>query len=108
MTAALVSFVRARFDEELEKARFAGNVVVTQPERFGVEPEDAAKHARFTVAAAEARRALLEDTVVPYLGTAGPGGPNAEFQLRLLAAPYVEHQDYPHDEEPATQPGTPT
>ncbi|MFC9944054.1 DUF6221 family protein [Streptomyces pratensis] len=108
MTAALVAFVQARFNEELEKARFAGDVVVAQPERFGVEPEDAARHARFSVAAAEARLALLDDTVVPYLGTAGPGGLNAEFQLRLLAAPYVEHRDYPHDKEPADQPGSPT
>lgn len=108
MTADLVSFVRARFNEELEKARFASNVVVKQPGRFGVEPEEAAKHARFSVAAAEARLALLDDTVVPYLGTAGPGGRNAEFQLRLLAAPYVEHRDYPHDEESANQSGSPT
>ncbi|MFJ8885841.1 DUF6221 family protein [Streptomyces sp. NPDC102402] len=107
MTAGLVAFVRARFEEELEKARFASNVVATQPERFGVEPEDAAKHARFTVAAAEARLALLDDTVVPYLGTTGPYGRNAEFQLRLLAAPYVEHRDYPHDEEAADQPRSP-
>ncbi|MFJ6850393.1 DUF6221 family protein [Streptomyces sp. NPDC091271] len=108
MTADLVAFVRARFNEELEKARFASNVVVTQPERFGVEPEDAAKHARFSVAAAEAHLALLDDTVVPYLGTSGPVGRNAEFQLRLLAAPYVEHRDYPHDKEPTDRPGSPT
>ncbi|MFE5240364.1 MULTISPECIES: DUF6221 family protein [unclassified Streptomyces] len=107
MTDALVTFVRARFDEELEKARFAGNVVLTQPGRYGVEPEDAAKHARFSVASAEARLALLDDTVVPYLGTAGPGGRNAEFQLRLLAAPYVEHRDYPHDETSTDRPGSP-
>ncbi|TXS12742.1 MULTISPECIES: DUF6221 family protein [Streptomyces] len=107
MTTDLVAFVRARFEEELEKARYAGDVVGRQPERFGVEPEDAAKHARFSVAAAEARLVLLADTVVPYLGTAGPGGRNAEFQLRLLAAPYVEHRDYPHDEGSAHQPGSP-
>lgn len=107
MTADLVAFIRARFNEELEKARFASNVVVTQPDRFGIEPENAAKHARFSVAAAEARLVLLDDTVVPYLGIAGPGGRNAEFQLRLLAAPYVEHRDYPHGEEPANQPGSP-
>ncbi|MFB4419475.1 DUF6221 family protein [Streptomyces sp. QL37] len=106
MTADLVAFIRARFNEELEKARFAAKVVVTQPERFGVEPEDAAKHARFSIAAAEAHLALLDDTVVPYLGTAGRGGRNAEFQLRLLAAPYVEHRDYPHEQEPANQPGS--
>ncbi|WP_329225596.1 MULTISPECIES: DUF6221 family protein [unclassified Streptomyces] len=107
MTDALVAFVRARFAEELEKARFAGDVVVKQPERFGVEPEDAAQHDRFTVATAEVRLALLEDTVVPYLGAPGQGGRNAEFQLRLLAAPYVEHRDYPHGQESADRPGSP-
>lgn len=107
MIGDLAAFVRARFVEELEKAHFAGNVVVKQPASFGVEPEDAAKHVRFSVAAAEARLALLDDTVVPYLGTAGPYGRNAEFQLRLLAAPYVEHREYPHDEESAGQDGGP-
>ena len=107
MTAGLVAFVRARFNEELEKARFAGNVVGSRPERFGVGPEEAAEHARFSDAAAEARIVLLDDTVVPYLGTAGPGGRNAEFQLRLLAAPYVEHRDYPHDDGSARRPGSP-
>lgn len=104
MTAALAAFLRAQFAEELKNARFVSNVVVKQPERFGVEPEDAAAHARFSVATAEVHLALLEETVVPYLGTAGPGGRNAEFQLRLLAAPYVEHREYPHDSD---QPGSP-
>ncbi|MEV5159562.1 hypothetical protein [Streptomyces sp. NPDC053728] len=107
MIGDLAAFVRARFVEELEKAHFAGNVVVTQPESFGVGPEDAAKHARFSVAAAEARLVLLDDTVVPYLGTTGPSGRNAEFQLRLLAAPFVEHPEYPHDEGSAGRDGSP-
>ncbi|MGH3584861.1 MAG: DUF6221 family protein [Pseudonocardia sp.] len=97
MTADLVAFLRAQFGEELEKARFASGTVTQDPERFGVAPEDATRHARFSVATAEVHLALLEDTVVPYLGTAGLGGRNAEYQLRLLAAPYVEHRDYPHD-----------
>lgn len=97
MTDALVAFLRARFAEELEKARYASTVVVTNPDRFGVEPEDAAAHARFSVATAEVHLALLEDTVVPHLGAAEPGGRNAEYQLRLLAAPYIEHRDYPHE-----------
>lgn len=42
MIGDLAAFVRARFVEELEKAHFAGNVVVKQPASFGVEPEDAA------------------------------------------------------------------
>ncbi|MDQ0797674.1 DUF6221 family protein [Streptomyces sp. B1I3] len=97
MTAALVAFLRARYSEELEKARYASNVVVTDPARFGVEPEDASAHARFTIATAEARIALLEDTVVRHLGAGGLVGETAEYQLRLLAAPYVEHKDYPHE-----------
>ncbi|WEH38614.1 DUF6221 family protein [Streptomyces sp. NBC_01218] len=99
MTDALVAFLRARLTDELEKARYASNVVVRDPARFGVKAEDAAAHARFSVATAEVRLALLDDTVVPYLGTAGPGGRNAEYQLRLLAVPYMEHSDYPHDSD---------
>ncbi|MGW6578884.1 DUF6221 family protein [Streptomyces globisporus] len=97
MTDALVAFLRARFAEELEKARFASGTVTKDPERFGVAPEDAARHARFSVATAEVRLALLEDTVIPHLGTEGAAGRTVEYQLRLLAAPYVEHKDYPHE-----------
>lgn len=93
----LAVFLRARFTEELEKARFASGTVTRDPERFGVAPEDAARHARFTIAAAEVRLALLEDTVIPHLGAEGAAGRTAEYQLRLLAAPYVEHDDYPHE-----------
>lgn len=96
MTAALAAFLRARFAEELEKARFASSTVTQDPERFGVAPEDAARHARFSVATAEVHLALLENTVIPHLGAEGAGR-TAEYQLRLLAAPYVEHNDYPHD-----------
>ncbi|MFI6140338.1 hypothetical protein ACIBCC_19385 [Streptomyces griseus] len=98
MTDALAAFLTARFAEELEKARFASSTVTQDPERFGVAPEDAARHARFSVAAAEVHLTLLEDTVIPYLGSGGEAGQTAEYQLRLLAAPYVEHRDYPHDQ----------
>ncbi|WP_405479876.1 DUF6221 family protein [Streptomyces anulatus] len=97
MTDALVAFLRARFAEELEKARFASGTVTQDPERFGIAPKDAARHARFSVATAEVRLALLEDTVIPHLGAEGAAGRTAEYQLRLLAAPYVEHNGYPHD-----------
>ena len=97
MTATLMAFLRAQFTEELEKVRFASSTVTQDPERFGVAPEDAARHARFSVATAEVHLALLEDTVIPHLGTGGTAGRTAEYQLRLLAAPYVEHNDYPHE-----------
>lgn len=97
MTAALAAFLRAQFTEELEKARFASSTVTQDPERFGVAPEDAARHARFSVAAAGVHLALLEDTVIPHLGAEGLAGRTAEYQLRLLAAPYVEHNNYPHE-----------
>ncbi|WP_406225001.1 hypothetical protein [Streptomyces anulatus] len=97
MTDRLAVFLRTQFTEELEKARFASSTVTQDPGRFGVAPEDAAKHARFSVATAEVHLALLEDTVVPHLGAAGAAGLTAEYQLRLLAAPYVEHNDYPHE-----------
>ncbi|MFJ6363452.1 DUF6221 family protein [Streptomyces globisporus] len=97
MTDRLVAFLRARFTEELEKARFASGTVTQDPERFGVAPDDATRHARFTIATAEVHLALLEDTVIPHLGAEGLAGRTAEYQLRLLAAPYVEHKDYPHE-----------
>ncbi|MBQ1118458.1 DUF6221 family protein [Streptomyces sp. C3-3] len=97
MTDALAAFLRARFAEELEKARFASSTVTQDPEQFGVDPEHAARHARFSVATAEVHLTLLEDTVIPHLGAEGPTGRTAEYQLRLLAAPYVEHNDYPHE-----------
>jgi hypothetical protein len=97
MTDALAAFLRARFAEELEKARFASSTVTQDPERFGVDPEQAAAHARFSVATAEVHLALLEDTVIPNVGAEG-AGQTAEYQLRLLAAPYIEHNDYPHEQ----------
>lgn len=90
----LVQFLRARLAAELERARFIGNTVITQHERMHVPLEAAEKQARSSLAAAESRLALFEDTVVPYLGTAGPGGRNAELQLRLLGAPYADHPGY--------------
>lgn len=93
----LAAFLRARFTEELEKVRFASGTVTQDPGRFGVDPEDAARHARFTIATAEVHLTLLEDTVIPHLDTEGAAGRTAEYQLRLLAAPYVEHNDYPHE-----------
>ncbi|MGW9245760.1 DUF6221 family protein [Streptomyces badius] len=97
MIDALAAFLKARFTEELEKVRFASGTVTQDPERLGVALEDATRHARFSVATAEVRLALLEDTVIPRLGAEGAGGRTAEYQLRLLAAPYVEHKDYPHE-----------
>lgn len=103
MTDALAAFLRARFAEEVKDTRRTSNLMVTQAERLGLKLEDAEQQGRFRLAMAEARLTLLEDTVVPYLGTAGPGGRNAEYQLRLLAAPHMEHRDYPHDTD---QPGS--
>lgn len=98
MTADLAAFLRAQFTEELEKARFASGVMVKESARLGVDPgEGAAKHARFSIATAEVRLTLLEDTVIPHLGAEGTVGRTAEYQLRLIAAPYVEHKDYPHE-----------
>ncbi|MFD3520433.1 DUF6221 family protein [Streptomyces sp. NPDC058653] len=94
MTASLVAFLRARLDEGLETARLIGNTLITQRERMGVTLEAAESQAQRSSRAAEARRTLFEETVVPYLGTAGPGGRNAERQLRLLAWEYTDHKDF--------------
>jgi hypothetical protein len=52
---------------------------------LGLQPADAAHRARSGIHAAETRARFLDETVVPYLGTAGPTGRIADQQLRLLA-----------------------
>lgn len=94
MTDSLLEFVRARLNEDLKNARFIGNTLVTQRERLGVSLQTAEKQARARVRAAEVMVTLFEETVVPYLGTAGPGGRNAERQLHLLAETHTGHLDY--------------
>jgi hypothetical protein len=101
MSGDLVQFVRDRLDEGVDSARRTGNVLILHgAERLGVNPEAARRHAWASLHAAESRVRFFEETVVPYLGTAGPTGRIAEQQLRLLAAESAVHADYQPDWAP--------
>jgi hypothetical protein len=93
--SAMVEFLRARYAEGIAQAREFGNLFVTNAEeRFKVPRAKAEKQTRASLHAAEIRSRLFEDTVVPFLGTAGPTGRIAEQQLRLLAAEHAGHIDF--------------
>jgi hypothetical protein len=96
--AAMVEFLRAGYAEAITRAREFGNVFITNAEdRFGMSRSAAEDRARASLHAAEARARFFEETVVPYLGTAGPVGRIAEQQLRLLA--------WEHSSDPSYQQG---
>lgn len=102
MTDALAQFVRDRLDEGVDSARRTGNVLILHgAEQLGVSQEAARRHAWASLHAAESRVRFFEETVVPYLGTAGPTGRIAEQQLRLLAAEFAIHGDYRVEWQPA-------
>lgn len=85
-TSAMVDFLRTRYAEAVSRAREIGNVLVTQAAgNLRLSADQAEQQARLGVHAAEMRAQFFEETVVPYLGTAGPTGRIAEQQLRLLA-----------------------
>lgn len=95
MTDDLAHFVRDRLEEGVDSARRTGNVLILHgAEQLGVSPEAARRHAWASLHAAESRVRFFEETVVPYLGTAGPTGRIAEQQLRLLAAEFAVHAEY--------------
>jgi hypothetical protein len=92
--AAMVEFLRDRYAEKVATAREVGNMLITQSGSLTVSREAAEKQARRGAHAAEVRYQFLEETVVAYLGTAGPTGRIAEQQLRLLAWEHEGHRDY--------------
>lgn len=84
--AAMVAFLRQQYADDVTMSRTLGNAIVTGAgDGLGLPPGAAEKQARIGVHAAETRARFFEDTVVPYLGTAGPTGRIADQQLRLLA-----------------------
>jgi hypothetical protein len=94
-TAAMVDFLRSRYADGLANAREIGNMLVTNAEdRFGLPRDRAEQQARSSLHAAEVRSRFLEETVVPYLGTAGPTGRIAAQQLQLLALEHFGHTDF--------------
>lgn len=90
---AMVEFVRDRLAYGIQQARESGNMIITHGvPAMGVRLDLAEQYARNQLHAAETRVQFFEETVVPYLGTAGPTGRIAEQQLRLLAS---EHRGDP-------------
>ncbi|MFJ4365086.1 hypothetical protein ACIP4S_13135 [Streptomyces chartreusis] len=92
MTDELIAFVRASLADDVRMAREIGNVMVTQ-----ASDEDrnrAEVHARRSLEAAEAAVTLFEETIRPYLGTAGPTGRIAEQQLRIMACMFADHAGF--------------
>lgn len=97
----LVQFVRDCLDEEAETARVTGNVMVTAGvDKLGLTVEAAERQVRLRAQELEAKRALFEETIRPYLGTAGPTGRIAEQQARLFAVMYASRPGYHGDWRP--------
>lgn len=91
--AATVAFLRDRYTHSIDLARRMENLAATgQISGLSVMPSQAAGFGR--VHAAETRTRFLEETVIPYLGTAGPTGRIADQQLRLLAWEHHETRGY--------------
>jgi hypothetical protein len=61
---------------------------------LGITGEAYARADQPRIRRAELRLTFLNDTVRPYLGTAGPTGRIAEQQLRLLGAEFADRPGY--------------
>jgi hypothetical protein len=95
--AAMVDFLRQQYADGIGRARSIGNMLIAKAGDDGMPSRQAAeRQAHVSLNAAETRTRFLEETVVPYLGTAGPTGRIADIQLRLLA--YEHHGAHGYDE----------
>jgi hypothetical protein len=84
--AAMVAFLRDRYADSLATARTIENVVAAKGlPNLDIAPGSDRARGFGRIHAAETRARFLDETVVPYLGTAGPTGRIADQQLRLLA-----------------------
>ena len=84
--AAMVDFLRDRYAQSLDIAQSMARAFTEgMGSDLGLKPATAAHQARSSIHAAEARTRFLDETVLPYLGTAGPTGRIADIQLRMLA-----------------------
>ncbi|MGK9463949.1 DUF6221 family protein [Streptomyces sp. G6] len=91
----LLRFLRARLSDDIEHARWSGNALITHgAPTMNIPIEVAERRAHLQLSAAEAQRTLFEETVFPYLGTAGPTGRIAEQQLRIMASMHEGHEDF--------------
>lgn len=92
---AMVAFLRDRYADKLGTARSIENMVATEGlPRLGIAPGANQARSFGGVHAAEVRLQFLDETVAPYLGTAGPTGRIADQQLRLLAWEHQEARGY--------------
>ncbi|MCQ4213389.1 hypothetical protein [Streptomyces longispororuber] len=95
LQAEIVNFLRGNYAEELRRAQEIGSALTTMAGQMLDIPKDAATaQARSSVHAADNRARFLEETVVAYLGTAGPTGQIADQQLRLLACEFMHSRDF--------------
>lgn len=93
--AAMVAFLRDQYASSLQTARDIKALVSRQGlPSLGVEAGSKQASQYGGVHAAETRIRFLNETVVPYLGTAGPTGRIADQQLRLLALERAENYGY--------------
>lgn len=82
----MVDFLRQQYADGMGRARSIGNMLIARAGNEGMPSQQAAeRQAHASLNAAETRARFLEETVAPYLGTAGPTGRIADIQLRLLA-----------------------
>lgn len=99
--AEMVDFLHAQYALKLDIAHtmaraFSAGMGANQ----GLWPADAASQARGGIHAAETRTRFLDETVAPYLGTAGPTGRIADVQLRMLCDEHRETRGYDDDWRP--------
>lgn len=100
--ADMVAFLRDRYADGIDNARAIGEALVAREAvaHLGVSPEKAEERAREGLHAAETRARFLNETVVPYLGTAGPTGRIADIQLWMLADEHRGARGYSDDWRP--------
>lgn len=96
MTDDLVTFLRRTLSENAQRQRsirdtlLAGGVL----QRLGADSTAVGRYEAKQVLEADALLTLLDKTIVPYLGTAGPMGRIAEQQLRIIGSPYRHDAGY--------------
>ncbi|MFF3620046.1 DUF6221 family protein [Streptomyces sp. NPDC002467] len=96
----LVQFLRARLDEDRERARLIAGALAGNASSLEIRPEQAAAHAQEMVTAAEAMIRLFEETIYSHLRVDGRAGRRADLQMRLMASSYTAHPDYRNDWAP--------
>ena len=96
MNDDLYSFTYACLQRELrDMLSFQASIVrAGGVPKLGLSGDDFVRVERPRIRRAELRLTFLNDTVRPYLGTAGPTGRIAEQQLRLIGAEFEDQGGY--------------